>query len=99
MKSVLLFLLGFFAMGFMRSADRFDNRLAFNNYLYVIDPTSSNMIVQGISYDDDGGSGRNASITAAFSSAITYYIVISQYDNNNPIEENETIDIQLLAQF
>ena len=55
--------------------------------------------IQGVSYDDDGGSGRNASITAAFSSAITYYIVISQYDNNNPIEENETIDIQLLAQF
>lgn len=71
----------------------------FDNFLYVIDPTSSNTIVQGVSYDDDGGGGRNASITAAFSSAITYYIVISQYDNNNPIEENETIDIQLLAKF
>lgn len=71
----------------------------FDNFLYVLDPTSTDTIEKGVSYDDDGGEGRNASITSYFSSEKTYYVVVAQYDNNNPIEENEVIDIQLLAQF
>ena len=41
----------------------FENEICLTNHLYVMDPTSDLLNVNGIDYDDDSGSGFNASIT------------------------------------
>ena len=52
----------------------------FDNYLYVIDPTSNTLNQYGVDYDDDSGSGTNASITRYMSSSHSYLIIYVQYN-------------------
>lgn len=60
----------------------------FDNYLYVIDPRSSELIKSGIDYNDDFN-GLNASITRNLDVGIPYLIITCQY---NPSSEFENLD-------
>lgn len=55
----------------------------FDNYLYIMDPTSNTLNQYGLDYDDDSGDGTNASITRYMSSSHPYLIVYSQYNPAN----------------
>ena len=52
----------------------------FDNYLYVINPTSYNALVQNVDYNDDSNNSTNASLTKYFDTNITYLIVFCQYN-------------------
>lgn len=60
----------------------------FDNYLYVIDPQSSLEITKNIDYNDDSD-GTNASLTKSLTVGVTYFIVFSQY---NPSDAMENLD-------
>ncbi len=51
----------------------------FDNYLYVIDPRSSNLIVSNIDYNDDSN-GLNAAITRTLIENVPYLIIYSQWN-------------------
>ena len=52
----------------------------FDNYLYVINPTSYNALVQNVDYNDDSNNSTNAALTKYFDTNITYLIVFCQYN-------------------
>ena len=60
----------------------------FDNYLYVIDPRSSELIKLEIDYNDDFN-GSNASITRNLEAGIPYLIITCQY---NPSSAFENLD-------
>lgn len=56
----------------------------YDNYLYVIDPESSELNVYNVNYNDDCD-GRNAGITGTFKKDKKYVIVYGQYNPSNQI--------------
>ncbi len=52
----------------------------FDNYLYVIDPRSSNKIVSDVDYNDDGGGNLQAKITRKLEKGVPYLIIYSQWN-------------------
>lgn len=52
----------------------------FDNYLYVIDPRSSNAIVPNVDYNDDGGGNGQAKITRTLEKNVPYLIIYSQWN-------------------
>ena len=52
----------------------------FDNYLYVIDPTTSSANVNDIDYNDDGAGDYNALITRDLVAGRRYFIVYCQYN-------------------
>jgi len=68
----------------------------FDNYLYLIDPTSNSLNQQSIDFDDDSGNGANASITRFLSSSHDYLIVYVQFDpSTNFVNLNEGDDLTI----
>ena len=56
----------------------------YDNYLYVIDPDSSELNIYNVNYNDDCD-GRNAGITGTFKKDKKYVIVYGQYNPSNQI--------------
>ena len=52
----------------------------FDNYLYVLDPRSSDSIVYGLDHSDDDGVDLNASITRELDKGVPYLIIYSHYN-------------------
>lgn len=52
----------------------------FDNYLYVIDPRSSEKIVSNVDYNDDGGGNGQAKITRTLEKNVPYLIIYSQWN-------------------
>lgn len=61
----------------------------FDNYLFVVDPSSPYSNVLNVDYNDDTN-GRNASITNYYSSGKTYAIFYCQYNPSNEIGNGGT---------
>ncbi len=72
----------------------FDLDSTFDNYLYVIDPRSSNSLVYDVDYNDDGGEGLNARLTKSLEANVTYYIICSKY---NPSISFSSSDSSVIA--
>jgi len=65
----------------------------FDNYLYVINPSSSNKIINNVDYNDDEHPGiRNAKLTNYYDSSITYLIVFCQFNPSNIFDNLDTGD-------
>lgn len=60
----------------------------FDNYLYVIDPSDSDLIVENINYNDDYNGKSNAYIENYYLASKKYFIVFSQFNNGNTLDEN-----------
>lgn len=70
----------------------------FDNYLYVIDPTSPNDNVYDVNYNDDCD-GRNAAIENNYVKGKTYAIFYCQYNPSNVLDSSGTgNDISLKIQ-
>jgi len=68
----------------------------FDNYLYVIDPSSGESIYSNKEYDDDSGPGTNASITKSLKAGVPYLIVYCQYNPSSSFKNlNEGDDLTL----
>ena len=52
----------------------------FDNYLYVIDPSSNNLLSFNVDYNDDSNGSTNASLTKNLETNKTYLIVFCQYN-------------------
>ena len=61
---------------------------SFNNYLYLLDPTSTDEFVEDIDYNDDNGYG-NAEIRRNLKANIPYVVIISQYNPNDYMSNNK----------
>ena len=72
----------------------FDLNSTFDNYLYVIDPYSSNELVSNVDYNDDGGTGNNAKLTKTLDANVTYFIICSKY---NPSTSFSSSDSNVMA--
>ena len=64
----------------------------FDNYLYVINPTSYNALVLNVDYNDDSNNTTNASLTKYFDTNITYLIVFCQYNPTHMFSNLDTGD-------
>ena len=64
----------------------------FDTYLYVIDPYSTNLIVEGVDYDDDSGEGLNPLLCSYLCSDTPYLIIYSGY---NPASAEDTGDLTI----
>lgn len=64
----------------------------FDTFVYVIDPTSTDILVAGVNYDDDSGSGLNPLLTSYLLTGTPYLIVFSAY---SPLELTETKSLTL----
>lgn len=62
----------------------------FDNYLYVIDPTSSSLAIRNVDYNDDSD-GTNAALTNDYVTSKNYFVVYSQYNPSNTISGSNTI--------
>lgn len=72
----------------------------FDNYLYVIDPRSAqSMFDYGVrEYDDDGGSGSNASLRKNLDKGVPYLIVFCQYNPSRSftnLDEGDDLEIKI----
>ena len=75
----------------------------FDNYLYIIDPRSSSILVRDTDYNDDAfldedEEDLNASITRNLQNSIPYLMIYSPYDPSQPfynLEEGD--DLQLIC--
>lgn len=63
-----------------------------DTFVYVIDPTSTDILVAGVNYDDDSGSGLNPLLTTFLFTGTPYLIVFSAY---SPLELTETKSLTL----
>jgi len=63
----------------------------FDNYLYVINPSSSDLIEYDINENDDSDDS-NAEIYGNFNKDITYFIVLSQYDPSETFADYDSGD-------
>lgn len=63
----------------------------FDNYLYVIDPSSSELNKNNVHQNDDFD-GRNAGLEGYYSNDITYFIVFAQYNPSNDFANLDTGD-------
>ncbi len=63
----------------------------FDNYLYVIDPSSSELNKNNVHQNDDFD-GRNAGLEGYYSKDITYFIVFAQYNPSNDFANLDTGD-------
>lgn len=72
----------------------FDLDSTFDNYLYVIDPRSSDALVNNVDYNDDGGTGYNAQLTKDLEASVTYFIICSKY---NPSTSFSSTDSSVIA--
>lgn len=61
----------------------------FDNYLYVLDPTNTELSVINVDYNDDDGENRNAKLTKYMDNSKTYLIIFSQY---NPSTSFDNLD-------
>ena len=61
---------------------------SFNNYLYLLDPSSTDELVKDIDYNDDNGYG-NAEIRRNLKANIPYVVIISQYNPNDYMSNNK----------
>ena len=59
----------------------------FDSYLYVIDPRSSSVLVEGTDYDDDGCSEYDGYIWRELTVNVPYLIVFSHYDLSYVFED------------
>lgn len=67
----------------------------FDNFLYVIDPRSYELIRSGIDYNDDSN-GLNASITRNLEAGVPYLIITCQYDPSLAFENLDKGDDLIL---
>lgn len=67
----------------------------FDNYLYVFDPRSSELMKPGIDYNDDSN-GHNASITRDLEAGVPYLIITCQYDPSSAFENLDEGDDLIL---
>ncbi len=67
----------------------------FDNYLYVFDPRSSELMKPGIDYNDDSN-GYNASITRNLEAGVPYLIITCQYDPSSAFENLDEGDDLIL---
>ena len=67
---------------------------AYDNYLYVVDPTSSDFNTYNVNCNDDtnGSNDRNASIQGTYSKGKTYAIYYCQYNPSNEIGASSVED-------
>ena len=63
----------------------------FDNYLYVIDPSSSELNKNNVHQNDDFD-GRNAGLEGYYSKDITYFIVFAQYNPSSDFANLDTGD-------
>lgn len=68
----------------------------FDNYLYVVDPTSSAPLVMNVDYNDDSNGSTNASLTNDYSSSKKYYVVYAQYNNGNDLGNENSISVKFI---
>ena len=68
----------------------------FDNYLYVIDPTSSAPLVENVHYNDDSNGSNNASLTNNYSSSKKYYVVYAEYNNGNDLGNDNSIVVKFI---
>ena len=68
----------------------------FDNYLYVVDPTSSAPLVMNVDYNDDSNGSTNASLTNDYSSSKKYYVVYAQYNNGNDLGDENSISVKFI---
>ena len=59
---------------------KFEITSEFDTFLYVIDPRSSDELIQYIDFDDDSAEGINAQISRTIDAGIPYLIIISGYN-------------------
>lgn len=64
----------------------------FDTFLYVINPYSTKLIVDGVQYDDDSGEGANPLLNTYLVTGTPYLIIFSAY---NPSALTETKDMVL----
>lgn len=60
-----------------------------DTYLYVLDPTSGNQMVEYVEYDDDSNGNFDARLIVNLSAEKDYYVILTQY---NPAEEFSIYD-------
>jgi hypothetical protein len=65
----------------------------FDNFLYIINPISSNELINNVDYNDDGASNTtNASLTGYYNSNTTYLIIFCQFIPNHIFDNLGTGD-------
>ena len=70
----------------------------FDNYLYVIDPRSSEKIVSNVDYNDDGGGNGQAKITRTLEKNVPYLIIYSQWNLSAPftnLDEGDDLRVKI----
>ncbi|MBO5357433.1 MAG: hypothetical protein J6A95_06650 [Clostridia bacterium] len=70
----------------------FEIQSDFDTYIYVIDPTSSELLVVNLDYNDDSGEGSNPFLSKHLRSGITYLIIYSAY---NPVYIEDTKNLTI----
>lgn len=64
----------------------------FDNYLYVFDPTSSELGIMDVDYNDDGGEGTNAKLKKNLIAGRPYLIIFCQYNPSRTFDNLDTGD-------
>ena len=67
----------------------------FDNYLYVIDPRSSEILVNNVDCNDDGGSGFNAKLTVNLETGVDYLIICAKYNPGASLNSADSNIIRL----
>ena len=67
----------------------------FDNYLYVIDPRNSELLITNIDYNDDGGTGYNAKLTRYLDANVPYLIIYSKYNPGSSFSNTDSTSISL----
>lgn len=82
---------------FTPSADgdyTFEIESDYDTYLYVIDPTSAEVIVIDVNYNDEGGDASNAMLTTSLLANRQYFVIVSDY-NPSSIEDAESFHLSI----
>ena len=74
----------------------FELESTFDNYIYVIDPRSNDVLNNNVDYNDDGGVGSNAKLTKELDPYVPYLIIYTQYNPSNALNStNSSIKLSI----
>jgi hypothetical protein len=74
----------------------FELESTFDNYIYVIDPRSTAILINNIDYNDDGGTGNNAKFSKCLQEDVTYLIIYCKYNPGAAFSETDSTDLKLV---
>lgn len=73
----------------------FELNSTFDNYIYVVDPGSSDLLINNIDYNDDGGTGYNAKLSRYLNAGTPYLIICCKFNPGSAFSDADSTTLRL----